>query len=400
MPIQLFTGIGAHDAKLPALAGQRFGFERAVHSLWALVFDFPYPNLRLADFSHANGVRELIASESSLRRLSRQIEARHNERLRAARDFFRSWLAYRDNPQSLPAELSFLTPELNTELELAYARYAGANPARQAEFATDNLGDRLYLADRYAKAAARQNYRASTMPDGSGGQRAVPVMTTDGRPLMDDGSDAPFRAEVQRQIDRRPAALVANQPAPSAPPVADADRDFDATDEFEKYDAAALAEDDFEAAAERERRQRASDDDNESIRAREIFDRVTLSGGEEEAPLGEASSASAPALSEEELRDAANERMLANSPEAPAVPLELSDAPPPPSELPGEPARRVGVAVPADDTSKIGLSSNGRSRKPEGRNRSPSRGSKGGPNPSAFPPAAPNSSRHSRSPRR
>ena len=72
VPIQIFTGIGTHDAKLPALAGQRFGFERAVHSLWALVFDFPYPNKRLADFSHANGVRELIAGESSLRRLARR----------------------------------------------------------------------------------------------------------------------------------------------------------------------------------------------------------------------------------------------------------------------------------------------------------------------------------------
>ena len=63
VPIQVFTGIGTRDSKLPALAGQRFGFERAVHSLWALVFDFPFPNRLLADFSHANGVRGLIASK-------------------------------------------------------------------------------------------------------------------------------------------------------------------------------------------------------------------------------------------------------------------------------------------------------------------------------------------------
>ena len=193
------------------------------------------------------------------------------------------------------------------------------------------------------------------MPDGSGGQRAVPVMTTDGRPLMDDGSDAPFRAELQRQVDRRPAALVANQPAPPAPPVADADRDFDATDEYEKYDDAALADDDLEAEAERERRQRASDEnDNESIRAREIFDRVTLSGSAEEAPQDDASSGIRAAGIERRRRVArrgqrADARKLTGSASVPTRALRGSAAT---LEPPGEPARRVGVAVQADDASK------------------------------------------------
>ena len=346
LPIEIFVGIGAYDAELPALAKERFAFERPMYSLWALLFDFPYANKTLANFLHANGVRELIASEPSLQRLSQAIEELHNARLQVGRDLFAAWLAYRDNPQVLPEALSFLTPELNRQLERAYALYSKTDPVQQA-LATDNVGDRLYLADRYARAISDENYRESTMANETGGQDAVPVMMPYGQALMDNSTDAPFRLEVQRQVQRRDAALLAAQPAPSAPPITDADLDLDSLGDFEEeFDPAALADDDLEAEAELERseRQRAGDDDdNDSLSAREA-------DAEREASQDNASSSpSAPGISEEESRDAANERLLAGSPEAPAIPPELALAPPPPSAPPGDRALRVGetAATPA-----------------------------------------------------
>jgi len=216
VPIEIFSQIGAYDAQLDALANERFGFERPLYSLWAMLFDFPNENLALRDFSHANGVRELVASEPSLRELSRALEARYNARILAAGVFFRAWLANRGDPAGLADKLPFVTPELSAQLERAYAVYNNPDAAGRAARA-ENLGDRLYLAYRYAQARASQNYQLSKMPDANGAPRDVPVMMPDGQPLMDNSTDPAFQGEIARQYERRRVALFGDQPAPPAP---------------------------------------------------------------------------------------------------------------------------------------------------------------------------------------